>query len=54
MIVVTMEVIVIAGYAKCRATMLEHISVGIETVSRSVFHVFRDNAHVSFTTTLLN
>jgi hypothetical protein len=54
LIVVTVEVIVIAGYAKCRATMLEHSSVGIEIVSRNVFHVFRNNARISFTTVLLN
>jgi len=51
---VTVEVIVIAGYAKCRTTMLEHSSVGIEIVSRNVFHMFRNNAHISFTATLLN
>jgi predicted membrane chloride channel (bestrophin family) len=54
MIVVTVEVIVIAGYAKCRATMLEHSSFGIEIVSRHVFYMFRNNSHIPFTTTLLN
>lgn len=48
---VTVEVIVIAGYAKCKATMLEHSSVGTGIVSRNVCH---KNAHISFTTTLLN
>ena len=50
---VTMEVIVIAGYAKCRATMPERSSVGIEIESRNGFHTFRNNGHIAFTTTLL-
>lgn len=49
---VIVEVIVIAGYAKCRATMLECSSVGIEIESRNVFHMFCNNAHISFTTLL--
>ena len=51
---VTVEVIVISGYAKCKATMLEHNSGGIEIVSQNVFHMFHSNAHISFATTLLN